>query len=210
MLNLEKKCVAIVGGGTVALRRTRTFLACGAVVRVVAPAVHDEIRQMHEAGRIAWEPRAFQPADAAAFLTCAATDDPSINEAVGRAARAAGSLLLRADDADLGDLAVPAHRHLGPITVAIATGGASAQRAAALCDAACEAIPSQLPELLEAVKPWRSWLRRHVTDAEQRRVTLGLMAGDDALSILRTQGRAALDDHLTLIAERATDSPCAS
>jgi siroheme synthase-like protein len=46
MLNLENRRVVIIGGGAVALRKTRDLLEAGAGVRVIAPQVHDDMQAL--------------------------------------------------------------------------------------------------------------------------------------------------------------------
>ncbi len=55
-------------------------------------------------------------------LVVAATDDKAVNETVGAAARRAGIMVNRADDAASGDLSFPAVVRRGPIAIGVSTG----------------------------------------------------------------------------------------
>ena len=95
--------VVAVGGGNVNARRIPRFLAAGAAVVVVSPALHPDLAALNAAGRITWVPREFAPADLdGAWYVLAATDAPAVNAAVVAAAEARHTFCVRADAADLG------------------------------------------------------------------------------------------------------------
>ena len=83
----DRTCV-VVGGGPVGTRKALTMAQAGAVVRVVAPDVTEQLRHEVEAGRIEWLKDSFRPDHlAGAFLVIMATNNHSLN--------AAGALLAR-------------------------------------------------------------------------------------------------------------------
>ena len=131
----DRRCL-VVGGGAVALRRVEGLVAAGARVRVVAPRVLDRLRQLED---VTVEERPYRRGEAAGHgLVVAATDDPTVNQAVSDDGDAAGVWVNRADDAAAGSFSVPAVARRGPVVVAVTTGGRSPSLAA--------------------------WLRRHVED----------------------------------------------
>jgi precorrin-2 dehydrogenase/sirohydrochlorin ferrochelatase len=133
LVDLAARPVVVVGGGAVAERRSVGLLAAGARVRVVSPRVGEGLAAMAARGELAVEPRAYQTGDlAGAVLAVAATDDPEVNRRVAADGRAAGVLVNRADDADGGDVTVPAVLRRGDLTVAVATSGRTPGLAGAL------------------------------------------------------------------------------
>lgn len=119
-LLLVGRRVVVVGGGRVARRRIRTLLEAGARVHVVAPDVLDEIRDHVRHGRVSLAERGYVAGDLdGAWYAMAATDDPSVNEAVVAEAEGARMFCVRADDALRGTAWTPASGHHGAITVAV-------------------------------------------------------------------------------------------
>jgi precorrin-2 dehydrogenase / sirohydrochlorin ferrochelatase len=131
-LVVEGRPCLVVGGGTVAARKVASLVACGARVTVVAPTVVDEVR-----GReVAVDERPYGAGDAARgyWLVIAATDDPSVNAQVFADAEAAGVWCNVVDDPAHCSVSLPAVARRGPVTVAVATDGASPTLAAELRD----------------------------------------------------------------------------
>ena len=82
-LDLRGRRVLVAGGGRVAARRVRRFLAEGAEVVVVAPAATEDLATQALHGDVEWRRTAVAPQDLdGAWLAVAATDDPDVNDAV--------------------------------------------------------------------------------------------------------------------------------
>ena len=126
MLDVTDRLVVIVGGGAVAVRKARGLIDCGATrVRCVSPwfdpGIPDGVERV--------ESRYDAVQVDGATLVFAATDDPAVNAAVVRDARARGILVNRADAADDGepsDFSTPAKFVDGAVTVAVSAGGSPA------------------------------------------------------------------------------------
>jgi uroporphyrin-III C-methyltransferase/precorrin-2 dehydrogenase/sirohydrochlorin ferrochelatase len=118
--------VAVVGAGAVALRKIRLLLRAGARLTVIAPRAHADVQALGSAGALTWHARTFAPGDVAgAMLVFGATDDADVNRAVSAAAQAAGIPVAIVDAPALSTFVTPAIVDRDPVTVAIATGGAS-------------------------------------------------------------------------------------
>src|SRR6186997_2530750 len=66
VLDLGGRLVVAIGGGPVSARRVRAFLDERAVVRVVAPWLCEDLRDLAAAGRVDWAPRDYAgPSDLA-------------------------------------------------------------------------------------------------------------------------------------------------
>jgi uroporphyrin-III C-methyltransferase / precorrin-2 dehydrogenase / sirohydrochlorin ferrochelatase len=123
-LRLARRGCVVVGGGTVALRRTRALVAAGARVTAIA-AQFLPTREPWEALGITMVESCYR--SLAAFerplLVVAATDDGVVNSRVAREARALGILVARVDDAADSDVTFPATLRRGHLTVSFATDG---------------------------------------------------------------------------------------
>ncbi len=125
-LRPESGPVLVVGGGVIAERKAKTAASSEFVLTVIAPEVRDPIRNLpfvtvHE--------RAFEaddlPGDPRWSLVMACTDDRSVNQEIGRLARAANIPVLVADRQAESTFYTPATIQDGELKVAVSTGGAS-------------------------------------------------------------------------------------
>jgi precorrin-2 dehydrogenase/sirohydrochlorin ferrochelatase len=125
-LNIADKLCLVVGGGAVALRKTQSLLAVGAIIRVISPEVRVELRRLAQDKEIEWFQRGFAEGDLkGAFLVFAATNNPAIQVLIAEEAVKCSVLLNSADDPWGSDFHVPAHFRRGKMLVTISTGGSS-------------------------------------------------------------------------------------
>jgi uroporphyrin-III C-methyltransferase / precorrin-2 dehydrogenase / sirohydrochlorin ferrochelatase len=123
-LDLAGRRVVVVGGGAVALRRTRALLDAGALVTVIAPRLRPEFAALEPGVTVAERPyRDGDLAAVGAWLAHAATDDPAANAAVAAEAERERVWCVRADDASASAARTPAVTRHGEITVAVTAGG---------------------------------------------------------------------------------------
>ena len=147
-LRLDGRRVLMVGGGAVATRRVPALLAAGALVDVVSPELTPALHAYAAAGRLTWQPRRFQAADAdGAWLIQVAVDDPGAADEVSVAAEQRRIFCVRADDRTAATAWTPAVTRHGAVTVAVTDDG-DRRRALAVRDfvaAALEATPAAEP-----------------------------------------------------------------
>jgi uroporphyrin-III C-methyltransferase/precorrin-2 dehydrogenase/sirohydrochlorin ferrochelatase len=119
-LRLEGRLVVVVGGGQVAQRRIPGLIAAGANVLVVSPEITPAIEGLVGSGEVTWLARSFEDADLdGAWYVIAATDDTSVNAAVGSASEARRTFCVRSDDSAAASAWTPAVGRHGPVTVAV-------------------------------------------------------------------------------------------
>jgi precorrin-2 dehydrogenase/sirohydrochlorin ferrochelatase len=125
-LKISGHLCLVIGGGTVALRKVRGLLQCGAKVRVVSEQAHKELQQLAQHGRIEWFARDFAEGDLrGAFLAYAATDNRQVQLQIEAEAERSRVLLNSIDDPQASNFHVPAHFRRGRMLVSVSTGGAS-------------------------------------------------------------------------------------
>jgi len=110
LLDVSGRSAVVVGGGPVAARRAAALVHAGAVVRVVAPWLCEDLSDMAAAGTVGWVERGyFGPEDlAGAWLVHTATGDPDVDRRVSRDAEAVGTWCVDAGDARRSAAHVPA------------------------------------------------------------------------------------------------------
>ena len=115
----------VVGGGTVATRKVGSLLDGGALVRVRAPRVSDELVRREATDSHLLIER--EPYDASAIgdatLVVAATDDQALNMQIAADSRRAHRLVLVAGDPAAGTCVMPAVHRSGELLVAVTSGG---------------------------------------------------------------------------------------
>jgi precorrin-2 dehydrogenase/sirohydrochlorin ferrochelatase len=125
-LNIYAKLCLVVGGGAVALRKTKSLLAGGAKIRVISPEVHPELRALARLKEIEWFERGFVEGDLkGAFLVFSATNNREVQGLIAREATKYSVLLNSADDPRNSHFHVPAHFRRGKMLVTVSTGGSS-------------------------------------------------------------------------------------
>ena len=169
-LDLKGRRCLVVGGGSVAERKTRMLLEHNALVTVISPALNQGLQQLAEQGAIQVVPRNFKSNDLrGAFLAIAATDDPITNAAVSDKGRKQRILINVVDDPKVSDFIVPSIVRRGDITIAISTAGKSPALARKIRTELDAILPAQYARLLSLVSDVREELaqRQISVDSEK-------------------------------------------
>lgn len=135
-VDLRGRRVLVAGGGPVATRRTGTMLDGGAKVRVVAPAVTDELRTLAAAGRVELHERAVTAEDVdGCWLVHACTGDTAADEMLAARAEASRVFCVVASDVTRGTARTPATASVAGMVLAVTSAGTpDPGRAAAVRD----------------------------------------------------------------------------
>lgn len=162
-VNITNRLCVVVGGGPVALRKTKSLLAGGAKIRVISPEAHAELQIMVRHREIEWFARDFVEGDLkGAFLVFAATNNHEAQTLIAREAGKYSVLLNSADDPRKSHFHVPAHFRRGKMLLTVSTGGSS--------PALAKKIRQQLEEIVvveyEIVADLFSLIREKVVDAD--------------------------------------------
>ena len=140
-LRLRDRRVVVVGGGAVASRRIPALLDAGAEILLVSPKATASLEDLAATGRIRWAAREYSPGDCAgAWLVCACTDSPAVNQAVAAAAEAQQTWCVRADDAEASGAWTPASGQAGDVRIGVLSG--DPRHSAAIRDAVLAGLRS--------------------------------------------------------------------
>jgi len=155
-LRLQGRRVVVVGGGAVASRRIPALLDAGAEIFLVSPDATASLEDLAATGRIGWAAREYSPGDCAgAWLVCACTDSPAVNQAVAAAAEAQQTWCVRADDAEASGAWTPASGQAGDVRIGVVTRG-TAPGSGTRCWPACVRASSVPGTNAAAALEWRS------------------------------------------------------
>ena len=122
-LSLAGRRCLVVGGGPVALSKTRELVVCGAQIDVVAPEILDEFEFLEG---VICHKRPYVAGEVADYrLVITATSDPEVNRQVFVEGESCGVWVNSADDPANCAFALPARVRQGPLLVTFSTSGSS-------------------------------------------------------------------------------------
>lgn len=211
---LQDRCCLIVGGGEVALRKARLLAKAGATLRIVAPEVHPELRDLADtAGQcLTEEYNASHLADV--VLCVAATDNAELNARVSDECHRRHIPVNVVDCPELCSVILPAIIDRSPLVIAVSSGGASPVLARRIRSHLESTIPAAYGRLAQLAGQFRQQVQARFSNIEERRAfweeTLDgpvaelVYAGNDQaaaqrLTELLAQGTASLSGEVYLI-----------
>jgi uroporphyrin-III C-methyltransferase/precorrin-2 dehydrogenase/sirohydrochlorin ferrochelatase len=168
--NLKGSRVLVVGGGEIALRKSRLLADAGALLRVVAPEIETQLSELIESSGGEAVRRGYQESDLdGCQLIIAATDDEGLNAQVSADARHRCVPVNVVDAPALCSVIFPAIVDRSPLVVAVSSGG-DAPVLARLIRAKMESwIPSTYGELAGLAARFRKQVKNLYPNVQQRR-----------------------------------------
>lgn len=169
-VDLNNKPCLVVGGGGVALRKTRQLLQANARVLVNAPQLHSELQELVRRELITHQATKFEPKLISRhFLIVAATDDTAVNNQVFQSASQAKRLVNSVDDPKRSNFVNPAVVDRSPVVVAISSGGAAPVLVRRLREKLEAELPKRLGQLALVAKKFRPRVKALFETLSQRR-----------------------------------------
>lgn len=169
-LDLKNRLCLLVGGGEVATRKGRMLAKAGARLRIVAPEISVELRELAEKNKGELHEREYQSSDLQdCVLAIAATDIESLNEKISADAQALNLPVNVVDTPALCTYITPAIVDRSPLMIAISSGG-EAPVLARLVRAKLETlIPASYGKLAQVASQWRDRIKARFSDGDSRR-----------------------------------------
>jgi precorrin-2 dehydrogenase/sirohydrochlorin ferrochelatase len=130
-LNVDGKCVIVVGGGTEGVRKVRGLLDQNCKITVISNRLNRYLLNLSEGGKIQVVKAKLEDADILVnyknpFLILAATNNKSLNRKIVDKGRQMGSFVYAADDPSYSDFSYASIINIeGIMQVAISTSGKS-------------------------------------------------------------------------------------
>jgi siroheme synthase-like protein len=176
-LRLDRRPCLVVGAGTVALGKVESLRAAGAAVTVVAPEAVAQIRELAEAGSLAWHRRIFAASDLeGVFVVIAATNAPEVNHSVYEEALRRNVLCNAVDDPPNCDFYFGSVVARGDLQIAISTAGESPALAQRLRREIDAQLPRDLGPWLGQLGALRREVRANAPAGEARNLLLHELA----------------------------------
>lgn len=187
LLNLTHQRVVFVGGGRVAARKVDDVLAAGARVTIISPCLHSALILLRESGSVEHLAQPYAPGMLAALrplLVFATTDSPQVNRAAAGEAESLG-ILVNAVDAGESRFSSMVTVQRPPITVALATGGASPALAAHLKGRLAAAVGEEYAAFARWLGDLRPLVKARFATQPERQAFWEAVMGSEALTLLR-------------------------
>jgi uroporphyrin-III C-methyltransferase / precorrin-2 dehydrogenase / sirohydrochlorin ferrochelatase len=200
-LRIKQQRVLVVGGGQVALRKVQMLLRAEARIRLVAPEIDAELKQLLKDRAHQVEERAFFERDLdGCKLAIAATADSATNMAVSMAASKRNMPVNVVDQPELCTFIFPSIVDRSPVVVAVSSGGNSPVLARLLRARLETFIPSGYGLLATLLGQYRSQAKRRFGSITQRmrfwESVLNGPVGELTMSGQTAQAEALLLQHM--------------
>lgn len=169
--NLQGRLVLVVGGGEIALRKSRLLSEAGARLRVVAPEIESALAVLVQEGGGECIERGYQASDMDdVVLVIAATDDEQLNAQVSADAQMVRLPVNAVDAPELCTVIFPAIVDRSPLVIAVSSGS-HAPVLARLTRARIETLfPHAYGRLAQLAKRFRNQVKAAFPGINQRRV----------------------------------------
>ena len=196
-LKLSGRRCLVVGGGDVGLEKVEGLLACDGDVTLVAPDAIESLQELAAEGSIAWERRAYAPADLeGTFMVIAATSDSEVNIGIYEDAERRAMLVNVVDVPPLCNFILPAIIRTGPLAIAISTAGASPALAKRIRNEIASEYGEPYAKLAIMLNDVRGWAKGTLPTYQDRKAFFeSIVNGEpDPVELLRRGDEAAVRD----------------
>jgi uroporphyrin-III C-methyltransferase/precorrin-2 dehydrogenase/sirohydrochlorin ferrochelatase len=169
-LDLKNRLCLLVGGGDIATRKGRLLSKAGARLRVVAPEISSELRELVAQNNGEVHKREYQTDDLNnCVIAIAATDIESLNEQISADAKARNLPVNVVDSPALCTYITPAIIDRSPLVIAISSGGESPVLARLIRAKLETLIPASYGRLAQIASSWRDRVKSRFDDGDSRR-----------------------------------------
>ncbi|PTN12167.1 siroheme synthase CysG [Nitrosomonas aestuarii] len=208
-LNVRNQPCLVVGGGSVALRKTILLHSAGANVHIVSPSLDEELQALLQQQKITYHAQPFEPGHlTGCTLVIAATNDHAVNRKVSESAKASNIPVNVVDNPDLCTFIMPAIVDRSPLMIAISSGGQSPVLARLLRARLETLIPHAYARLASLAAQFRQQVKQHFAQKENRRLFWeNVLQGKFAEMVLAGKDQSAKIHLQKLLENKKDDAP---
>lgn len=169
-LDLKNRLCLLIGGGEVATRKGRMLAKAGARLRIVAPEISAELRELAEKNQGELHEREYQSSDLRdCVLAIAATDRESLNKKISADAQTLNLPVNVVDTPALCTYITPAIIDRSPLVIAVSSGGEAPVLARLVRTKLETLIPAGYGKLAQIASQWRERIKARFSDGDSRR-----------------------------------------
>jgi precorrin-2 dehydrogenase/sirohydrochlorin ferrochelatase len=172
------------------LRKAKSLLDCGAVLRVIAPEFAPDFDRL--GGGLERVERSYRPGDLqGSFLAIAATDDEEANRSIEKEAHDSGIPLNVVDRPEQCSFYVPSSVRRGDLLLTVSTGGQLPALSKRLRKELQQRYIEEWAPALELLGEARRRVISSMDDEDTKQKCLAAMASLDLAEIIRSEGEEA-------------------
>ena len=195
-----RKCL-VVGGGSVAYRKTKGLLMSGAVVKVVSPEFDKRFNGLNG---VELANRKFRPGDLnGIFLAYGATDDNAVNTYLSELCKRKKVLVNVVDVPKLCTFIVPSMVRRGGLTISISTSGASPSLSKEIRKELERLYPKDFAVFTAVLNKYRGKAIKYIVNPSTRRKVLKSIGNGAVIRTLRSNGVKAAIKRIDKIVKEA-------
>jgi precorrin-2 dehydrogenase/sirohydrochlorin ferrochelatase len=188
-LDLRDRPCVVIGGGTVAERKTLALLEAGAEVTIISPALTPKLHEFSDTGKITHLKKQFEESDLSGeFLVIAATPSAEVNTQVATACRKRRVLVNVAVPPEESSFIVPSVVERGDLMIAISTSGASPALAKKIRQDIEQRYGTEYGLFLDKMSAIRNRVREEIPDLLKRHEVFQTIVDSDVIELIR-QGK---------------------
>jgi precorrin-2 dehydrogenase/sirohydrochlorin ferrochelatase len=185
-LDLRERPCLVAGGGAVAERKAIALFDAGADLTIVSTSLTPRLENLAHRNKILYRPKTYSDDDLAGmFLAVAATNDPAVNVAIGRACRQRGILVNVVTAPEESSFIVPSLVERGDLLIAVSTCGSSPALSRRVRENLEKDYGPEYGLFLEKMALLRRRLLREVPDDSVRRKVFQAVVDSDVLYLLK-------------------------
>jgi precorrin-2 dehydrogenase / sirohydrochlorin ferrochelatase len=185
-LELRDRPCLVIGGGTVAERKTLALLEAGATVTIISPALTSKLHEFSDSGKITYVQKQYEESDVSGqFLVIAATPSVEVNTLVAQACRKRHVLVNVAVPPEESSFIVPSVVERGDLVIAISTSGASPALAKKIRQDIEQRYGREYGLFLEKMAAIRNRVREEVPDSHKRNAVFQAIVNSDVIDLIR-------------------------
>jgi precorrin-2 dehydrogenase/sirohydrochlorin ferrochelatase len=179
----------VIGGGSVAERKTLALLEAGAQVTIISPALTPKLHEFSDTGKITHLKKQYEEDDLSGqFLVIAATPSVEVNTLVARACRKRHTLVNVAVPPEESSFIVPSVVERGDLMIAISTSGASPALAKKIRQDIEQRYGKEYGLFLDKMSAIRNRVLEEVPDGQKRHAVFQAIVDSDVIDLIR-QGK---------------------
>jgi precorrin-2 dehydrogenase/sirohydrochlorin ferrochelatase len=174
----------VIGGGSVAERKTLALLEAGAQVTIISPALTPKLHEFSDTGKITHLKKQYEEDDLSGqFLVIAATPSVEVNTLVARACRKRHTLVNVAVPPEESSFIVPSVVERGDLMIAISTSGASPALAKKIRQDIEQRYGKEYGLFLDKMSAIRNRVLEEVPDGQKRHAVFQAIVDSDVIDL---------------------------
>ena len=167
----------IVGGGKIALHKLQKLLPYEPVLKIVAPEISVDLKQIALENNICVIERLFERSDLTQmYFVIAASDNADVNAEIGKLCREQNILVNVVDNKELCSFLFPSLVKMGNLSIGISTEGTSPEIAAEMRSRIASMVPADMDAILVYLGSLRTLAKTYIEEDSKRALFLKEMA----------------------------------